>query len=67
MLCKYDEEHKHHIDFKKLLPNDKSFFTIMNPNLRNNGDVASFLLEHRVDPDEPDNFGEYPLKYFIEN
>lgn len=39
----------------------------MNPNLRNNGDVASFLLEHGVDPDEPDNFGEYPLKYFIEN
>ena len=67
LLCKFDEEHNHLIDFTKLLPNDKSFFTAMNPNLRNNGDVATFLMNHGVDPDKPDNFGEYPLKYFIQN
>lgn len=67
LIYEFDKSHNHSIDFSQLLPDGKSFFTVMNPTLNNNGNVAYFLLKHGVDPDKPDNFGKYPLNYCIEN
>ena len=66
LLYQYDVKHQHLIDFNKLLPSGKSFFTILPSNLNNSDGVAALLLKYGVDPDAPDNFGDYPLKYVIQ-
>ena len=64
-LLNYDENHSHLIKFNELLPNGKSFFTSINPNLDNIQDLVQYYLNHGVDPNSPDRFGVYPLEYAI--
>lgn len=64
-LLNYDENHSHLIKFNELLPNGKSFFTSINPNLENIQDLVQYYLNHGVDPNSPDRLGVYPLEYAI--
>lgn len=62
MLYDYDSEHDHLIDFKKLLPNGKTFFTSLNGKSQFNGEIVHFFLSHGVDPNKPDSNGIFPLE-----
>lgn len=53
------------IDFSKLLPNGKSFFTSISSNFRNINEIVDFFLQHGCDPDEPDQKGVYSLEHAI--
>lgn len=64
-LYEYDKEHDHYIDFTKLLPSGKSFLTCFSFDFRDIGQVSDFLLEHGVDPNEPDFENIYPLEIAI--
>ena len=64
-LYNYDKEHDHLIDFTKLLPNGLSFFTVINHESQFDEEIANFLLENGVDPNEPDKNGIYPLQRAI--
>ena len=59
----YDEEHSHLIDFTKLLPNGKSFFTSLTNNISE--DIIEFLIIHGADPNMPDKNGISPLEHAI--
>ena len=77
-IYNYDQEHCKVIDFNKLLPTGESFFTLIASqqfndndlisiviNSSNAGEIASFLIDHGVDPNAPDKNGFYPLEYAI--
>lgn len=77
-IYNYDQEHLKAIDFNKLLPTGESFFTLIASqqfndndlisiviNSSNAGEIASFLIDHGVDPNAPDKNGFYPLEYAI--
>lgn len=61
-IYEYDQNHSKSIDFKKLLPNGKSFFTCISRNFDKIKEVSDFLLERGVDPNMPDANGIYPLE-----
>ncbi|KAK8898237.1 hypothetical protein M9Y10_000515 [Tritrichomonas musculus] len=65
LLYDYDNEHDHLIDFHKLLPNGKSFFSVINRSSRYDIEIVDFLLQHGVDPNQPDKFNYYPLENAI--
>ncbi|KAK8840572.1 hypothetical protein M9Y10_030782 [Tritrichomonas musculus] len=65
VICQYDKEHDHLIDFNNLLPNGKSFYTSINRQIKNIGELATFFLKNGVDPNMPDERGIYPLEYAI--
>ena len=64
-LLNYDNEHAHLINFEQLLPNGKSFFTAISSDYEGVGVVCDFLIEHGVDPNQPDKHGVYPLEHAI--
>ena len=64
-LCEYDKNHLNLIDFTKLLPNGKSFFTVIQRKSNYDKKICDFLLEHGCDPNEPDEDGIYPLSKAI--
>lgn len=61
-IISYDMEHDHIIDFGKLLPNGKSFFTAVETCT---DDDVNFLIEQGVDPNAPEADGFYPLEHAI--
>lgn len=64
-IFNYDNDHSKLIDFKKLLPNGKSYFTSISYNYSDISQVADFFLQNGCDPDAPDQNGIYPLEYAI--
>lgn len=64
LLADYDESHSHLIDFSKLLPNGKSFFTVFTHEM-NVTEIVEFFLDHNADPNMPDSAGILPLQYAI--
>lgn len=65
-LYEYDAAHDHLIDFNKLLPNGKSFFTSISQSFDGIEKVSDFLLNHGADPNLPDINKCYPLMNAIE-
>ena len=61
-LYEYDKGHDHLIDFHKLLPNGKSFFTSLIKYNDFNDEVTRFFLDHGVDPNKPDSNDIFPLE-----
>ena len=61
----YNKEHNHLINFSKLLPDGKSFFTSIASNFSNIDKVVEFLLDHGGDPNAPDIYNVYPLEKAI--
>lgn len=53
------------IDFRQLLPNGKSFFTTISPDIDNLKEVLEYLIQHGADPNLPDKFNETSLHFVI--
>lgn len=77
-ILNFDRNHFKVIDFKKLLLTGESFLTLIGSqqfidsqfisiviNSFYTAEIASFLLDHGVDPNIPDKNGFYPLEYAI--
>ena len=67
ILCDFDRSHDHLIDFTKLLPNGKSFFTICKYGDSYDSDICDFFLLNGCDPNQPDADGIFPLEFSIFN
>lgn len=65
-LCDFDKTHDHLIDFNKLLPNGKSFFTSFHYNFNKINKIVNFLLDHGADPNTPDGNDVFPLEKAID-
>lgn len=71
LIYNYDKDHLQIINFDQLLPSGKSFFTLIAPQQNDvndsslEGKIATFFIEHGVDPNKPDKKGFYPLEYAI--
>ena len=64
-IYNYDKKHSHLIDFTKLLPNGKSFFTSISKDCSEISSAVEFLIKHDAYPNVPDKDGIYPLEYAI--
>ena len=64
-LFEYDKKHDNLIDFNKLLPNGKSYFTSYTCYFNGLEQIFDFLLKNGIDPNMPDSNHLYPLEMAI--
>ena len=66
IILEYDEKHEHLIKMNELLPNGKTFFTIIESDFNEISKLVNFLIEKGCDPNKPDKNNIYPLEKSIE-
>lgn len=65
LILDFDKQHANLINFKELLENGQSFFTVFFHDFKFIDKVSGFLLDQGVDPNAPDKFNQYPLENAI--